>query len=96
MGDCQRRTLERRYGYRPLLLETLVDGQRFAGTCYRAAHWIPLGQTPGRGRMDRYHQADGSARKLLFVYPLCRDVQQRLREAQPPCFSEARAEADWA
>ena len=46
--------------------------------------------------MDRYHQADGSARKLLLVHPLCRDVQQRLREAQPPCFSEAEAEADWA
>jgi hypothetical protein len=87
---------ERRYGYRPLLLETLVDGQRFAGTCYRAANWIPLGQTQGRGRMDRYHQADGSARKLVFVYPLCRHVQQRLREAQPPCFCQAEAKADWA
>jgi hypothetical protein len=43
--------------------------------------------------MDRYHQADGPARKLVFVYPLCRDVQQRLREAQPPRFAEA--EADW-
>jgi hypothetical protein len=68
-----------------------VDGQRFAGTCYRAANWIPLGQTQGRGRMDRYHQADGSARKLVFVYPLCRHVQQRLREAQPPCFCQAEA-----
>jgi hypothetical protein len=85
---------KRPYGYRPLLLEILVDRQRFAGTCYRAANWIPLRQTQRRGRMDRYHQADGSARKLLFVYPLCRDVQQRLREAQPPCFSEP--EADWA
>jgi len=71
-----------------------VDGQRFAGTCYRAANWIPLGQTQGRGRMDRYQQADGSARKLVSVYPHCCDVQQRLREAQPPWFSEA--EADWA
>ena len=85
---------ERRYGYRPLLLETLVDGQRFAGTCYRAANWILLGETQGRGRMDRHHEADGSARKLVWVYPLGRDVKQRLREAQPPCFSEA--EADWA
>jgi hypothetical protein len=85
---------ERRYGYRPLLLETLVDGQRFTGTCYRAANWIPLGQTQGRGRMDRYHQADGSARKLVLVYPLCPNVQQRLREASPPRFSEAEPEAD--
>ena len=63
---------------------------------HRAAYWIPLGQTQGRGRMDRHHEADGSARKLLFVYPLCRDVQQRLREAQPPCFSEAEADPDRA
>jgi hypothetical protein len=80
MCDCQRRPLERRYGYRPLLLETVVDGQRFAGTCYRAANWIPLGQTQGLGGMDRHHEADGSARKLVSVYPLCRSVQQPLRE----------------
>jgi len=87
---------ERRYGYRPLLLETLVDGQRFAGTCYRAANWIALGQTTGRGRMDRYHQADGSARKLVLVYPLCPNVQQWLREASPPRFTEPAPEPDWA
>jgi hypothetical protein len=87
---------QRRCGYRPLLLETLVDGQRFAGTCYRAANWIPLGQTQGRGRMDRYHQTDGSARKLVFIYPLCRTVQQQLRHAPPPRFSGADADADWA
>lgn len=83
---------QRRYGSRPLLLETLVDGQRFAGTCYRAANWIPLGETQGRGRMDRHHQADGSARKLVLVYPLCPNVQQRLREASPPRFSESAAD----
>jgi len=87
---------ERRYRCRPLLLETLVDGQRFAGTCYRAANWIPLGETQGRGRMDRYHQADGSARKLVFVYPLCRSVQQSLREASPPRFAPAEPDADQA
>gem|GEM_PF-4760445 len=71
-----------------------MDGQRFAGACYRAANWIPLGQTQGRGRMDRHHQADGSAGNLVFVYPLCRHVQQRLREAQAPCFSEAEADTN--
>jgi hypothetical protein len=95
LAQCARqlpRDWERRYGYRPLLLETLVDGQRFAGTCYRAANWILLGQTQGRGRMDRYHKADGSARKLIFVYPLCQSIQQRLREASPPRFSELEAD----
>jgi hypothetical protein len=85
---------ERHRGYWSLLLETLVDARRFAGICYRAANWILLGETQGRGRMDRYHQAVGSTRKRVFVYPLCGLVQQRLREAQAPCFSEA--EADWA
>jgi hypothetical protein len=87
---------ERRYGYRPLLLETLVDARRLAGACYGAANWIALGETQGRGRMDRHHQADGSARKLVLVYPLCRDVQQRLRQALPPQYSEAATEANRA
>jgi hypothetical protein len=81
-----------RYGYRPLLLETLVDGRRFAGTCYRAANWILVGQTQGRGRIDRHHQADGSGRKLVLIYPLCPNVQQALRENPPPRFFESSAD----
>jgi len=64
-----------RYGYRPLLLETLVDTQRFRGTCYRAANWLPVGQTAGRGRMDREHQNHGQAIKDIFVYPLVRNAR---------------------
>jgi hypothetical protein len=67
-----------RYGRRPLLLETLVDAARFRGTCYRAANWIPVGQTAGRGRMDRNHKAHGQAVKDIYVYPLVRDAPQRL------------------
>jgi hypothetical protein len=66
------------YGHRPLLLETLVDTDRFRGTCYRAANWIYVGQTTGRGRMDREHKADGQAIKDIYVYPLVRDAKQRL------------------
>lgn len=69
---------EAAYGTRPLLLETLADAQRFAGTCYRAANWRLLGDTQGRGRMDRHHAAHGAAPKRVFVYPLVRDVQHRL------------------
>jgi hypothetical protein len=43
--------------------------------------------------MDRYHQADGSARKLVLVYPLCPNVQQTLRQASPPRFSEPDADS---
>jgi len=72
---------ERHYGYRPLLLETLVDARRFPGTCYKAANWILLGETRGRGRMDRHHQAHGAAPKLVYVYPLIPDAQHRLCHA---------------
>ena len=69
---------ETHYGSRPLLMETLVDSARFRGTCYRAANWIHLGQTTGRGRMDREHKGHGQAVKDIYVYPLVRDVRQLL------------------
>jgi hypothetical protein len=81
LGQCARqlpRDWELRYGYRPLLLETLVDARRFRGTCYRAANWIRIGQTQGRGRMDKEHRAHGLAPKDIYLYPLCRSVQQKL------------------
>jgi hypothetical protein len=68
---------KRQYGRTPLLVETLVDASRFSGTCYRAANWILLGQTHGRGRMDRYNKSQLS-KKLVFVYPLCQSVQKQL------------------
>jgi hypothetical protein len=70
---------EVRYAVRPVLLETLVDPARFRGTCYRAANWIFLGTTTGRGRMDREHRRDGAAPKDIFVYPLCRGAREKLR-----------------
>jgi len=72
-GDWQER-----FGVRPLLLETLVDAQRFTGTCYRAANWIALGETTGRGRQDRDHQRHGSAPKRIFVFPLASNARRRL------------------
>ena len=77
----------RSYGYTPLLLETLVDTARFRGTCYRAANWLCLGETTGRGRMDRHHAKHGDTRKLIFVFPLHRGVQQRLCAIEPPAVS---------
>jgi hypothetical protein len=71
------------YGYKPMLLETLVDTARFNGTCYRAANWIELGKTSGRGRMDRHHRND-IVPKTIFVFPLCRRVQQTLCSSDPP------------
>jgi len=50
----------RQYGVDPWLLETLVDRKRFYGGCYRAANWTVLGETSGRGRMDRANQRHGA------------------------------------
>jgi len=68
---------ERRYGYRPFLLESFVDSARFAGTCYRAANWIRVGRTQGRGRQDRFRQA-GETVKDIYVYPLEKDFRSQL------------------
>ena len=66
------------YGYRPVLMETLVDTNRFKGTCYKAANWIHMGQTTGRGRMDRANQKRGAAVKEIYVYPLSTQFRQQL------------------
>ena len=68
-----------RFGIEPLLLETLIDPQRFHGGCYRAANWIQTGLTTGRGRQDPHHQRHGQCPKLLFLYPLVPDARQRLQ-----------------
>lgn len=70
------------YRVQPLLLETLVDARRFAGTCYRAANWTPVGLTQGRGRMDQRMERVGLAPKQIFLFPLCPEARERL--CQPP------------
>ena len=70
----------RHYGLEPWLVETLVDPCRHHGGCYRAANWVALGATSGRGRMDRYGRRAGAAPKTVLVYPVVRDAQRRLRE----------------
>ena len=69
---------KKNYGIRPVLLETLVDPARFAGTCYRAANWIEVGRTTGRGRQDRDHQRHDAAPKMIFLLPLVADARSRL------------------
>ena len=71
-----------RFAREPLLLETLVDQSRFAGTCYRAANWIELGDTAGCGRMDRAHARHGQSPKRVLVYPLVADAAVRLADTE--------------
>ena len=44
--------IERLYGYRPWLLETFVDEREHTGASLRAANWVRVGETCGRGRQD--------------------------------------------
>jgi len=69
----------RRYGIWPWLLESFVDTNRFLGTCYRAANWIDVGQTQGRGKKDR--RSPGVPRKQIYLYPLARNCRKRLCQA---------------
>lgn len=58
-------------------LETFVDQELFAGTCYRAANWQHIGQTTGRGIKDKVHKVTLSIKDVLG-YPLSKDFRQKL------------------
>jgi len=72
---------QRLYQHPVYFLETFVDRERFPGTCYKAANWLYLGQTTGRGKNDQTHRPNRS-RKAVFGYPLCPDFRRRLCEAK--------------
>jgi hypothetical protein len=67
---------QQRYNYRPVLLESFVETQRFAGTCYKAANWICVGRTQGRGKWDT-NRHYGQPVKTIWLYPL----ERRFKEA---------------
>jgi uncharacterized protein DUF4338 len=72
---------QRKYGHPIHLVETFVERDRFAGTCYQAANWIRVGQTKGRTRQDapdgQHHRAPI---KDIYLFPLHRQFAQRLQE----------------
>jgi hypothetical protein len=68
---------KRRYGYEPVVLESYVEQERFTGVSYRAANWVEVGQTSGRGRQDREHGCVAT-RKKVFVYPRCQNWREQL------------------
>ena len=65
------------YHYAPVLLETFVDTERFLGTSYRAANWLWVGRTQGRGKNDRDHRK-GLPVKEVFVYPMKKSFREIL------------------
>lgn len=66
-----------RYSYRPVLLETFVEKQRFEGTCYKAANWINIGDTQGRGKLDRNNLCSLPV-KSVWLLPLARRFREFL------------------
>jgi len=70
------------YCYAPVLLETFVDTENYQGISYKAANWIYIGETKGRGRMDRNKEYNLS-RKMIFVYPLQKDFKECLKGEKP-------------
>lgn len=66
-----------KYGHPVVVVETFVDRERFAGTCYKAANWIRTGATCGRSRQDRVHALRVPV-KDVYVYPLDRRFRQEL------------------
>ena len=68
---------ERLYAHPIHLVETFIDPERFRATCYRAANWIYLGLTTGRGKDDQTNRPNRSL-KELWVYPLRTDFRRRL------------------
>ncbi|NNK02062.1 MAG: DUF4338 domain-containing protein [Desulfatitalea sp.] len=67
---------EARYGYRPVLLETFVQTDRFKGTCYKAANWIKIGTTGGYSLSSVYKKDVPT--KDIYIYPLRKNYREIL------------------
>ena len=82
------------YGHPIHYLETFVDRDRYKGTSYRAANWLCLGQTTGRGIKDKQHRVTLSLKDVLG-YPLSKDFRAKLCEGEaPPAGSQPEGRAD--
>jgi len=68
---------EKSYGYPIYFIETFVDTEQFAGTCYKAANWIYLGKTTGRGKNDQTNKANRSI-KAVWGYALDKNFRRKL------------------
>ena len=105
LGQCLRRVgkdFETRYGYRPWLLESFVDLERYEGTCFQAANWERIGKTKGRGRNDRERRSPESV-KAVYVYPLVTDFRSRMgvpadqgSYLRPLALEQGHGAAEWA
>ena len=65
-----------RYNYQPVLMETFVEKPR-KGTCYKASNWIYVGETKGRGKLDKSHRCNKTI-KSIWLYPLMKNFRSSL------------------
>ena len=72
------------YGYRPVLLETFVDGEQYGGTCYIASNWVYAGFTKGRGRQNKSKKRV-LPEKDVFLYPLQKNFRELLLTEPENC-----------
>ena len=93
------RDFEARYRYRPWLVETFVGPEHDAAS-FRAANFVCVGVTAGRGRCDRAHDG-GRTAKSVYLYELARHWRDSLGVARverapsrPP--GEGLDSAQWA
>ena len=68
---------QQRYGHPIYFLETFVDPERFRGTCYRAANWVLMGRTTGRGKQSNSYVPNRSIKEVLG-YPLTKRFRELL------------------
>jgi len=81
----------RRWDYSPVLMETFVDPDRYAGSCYKAAGWQHLGMSTGEGLVRR-GKSYRTTPKMIFVKPLaenfrgvlCKGQKDWIRSLIPP------------
>jgi len=78
------------YGERPVLVETFVEPERFAGTCYRAANFKEIGPTAGLGRQGR-----GTSVKTVLAYGLIPTFRETLRGGAEVSAPPSRVFSDW-
>ncbi len=73
---------ERIYHHPVHFIETFVNAPRHKGTCYRAANWVYLGKTTGRGKDDLTHKPNRPVKQVLG-YPLLKKFREKLCEVNP-------------
>src|SRR5438105_4500081 len=80
LGQCW----EARFGYRPLLAETFSDPEAYAGTCYKASNWEPVGWSAGYSRHRADFDVANERPKRLWLRPLVPEAKAQLRAAELP------------